>query len=397
MKKAKKILMIAMAVVMTGAIIACGVNSTPTNNEVTESPNNIGIQIWKIGGMGSISADKQILGQAVQHGTQLAVDEINMTGGIHGAIIDYYFEDDAGDSEKGITTYDTLKSWGIHFLIGPATNTPCMAVATKTAADHMFQITPTASSADILEGKSNVFQVCATNRSEGQAGARYIGENNMASRVAVIYDSSDPCSVGVYEAFIEEAVNYSYEIVSAEAFTDDSSTDFFNQLKKDKDAGAELLFLPIYCEQAAKIIAQADALEYKPTIFGCSGMDGILEVENFDKDLAEGVIFFTYFDTEQTDDYTKNFIEKYKAVYGEEPNQFAASAYDSVFIVKKAIEAAGVTPDMSVNDICEALKKAMTEITVDGVTGTGMTWNASGEVVKEPRAVVIKDGIYVDY
>ena len=63
------------------------------------------------------------------------------------------------------------------------------------------------------------------------------------------------------------------------------------------------------------------------------------------------------------------------------------------YIIKAAIEKAGATPDMSVSDLCEALKTAMTEITVDGVTGS-MTWSADGEPTKEPKAMIIKDGAY---
>ena len=78
-----------------------------------------------------------------------------------------------------------------------------------------------------------------------------------------------------------------------------------------------------------------------------------------------------------------------------EPNQFAADAYDGVYIVKQALEAAGCTADMRAADICEALVAQMTQISFTGLTGSDMTWNEEGQVSKAPTAYVIKDGAYV--
>ena len=105
-------------------------------------------------------------------------------------------------------------------------------------------------------------------------------------------------------------------------------------------------------------------------------------------------MLLTPFAADAEDEKTQTFTAAYKAAYNNEiPTQFAADAYDAIYIIKAAIEKAGATPDMSVSDLCEALKTAMTEITVDGVTGS-MTWSADGEPTKEPKAMIIKDGAY---
>ena len=134
---------------------------------------------------------------------------------------------------------------------------------------------------------------------------------------------------------------------------------------------------------------------YSPVFFGVDGMDGILSVENFDTKLAEGVMLLTPFAADAQDDLTVNFVKNYKEKYGDVPNQFAADAYDAVYIIKQALEAKNATPDMSTSDICEAVKAAMTEIEASGLTSSKMTWDASGEPNKEPKAVVIKEGAYV--
>jgi branched-chain amino acid transport system substrate-binding protein len=133
---------------------------------------------------------------------------------------------------------------------------------------------------------------------------------------------------------------------------------------------------------------------FTPIFFGVDGMDGILSVENFDTSLAEGVMLLTPFAADSSDEATQAFVKKYVETYGDTPNQFAADAYDSIYIIKAAIEAAGVTPDMSVEEIGTALTETITTISVDGLTGEGMTWDASGAVSKAPRAVIIKDGAY---
>lgn len=347
----------------------------------------------KIGGIGPTTGDAAVYGLAVKNAAQLAVDEINAAGGVNGMMLELNFQDDESDAEKAVNAYNTLKDWNMQVLVGTVTSTPCIAVAEKSAADNLFQLTPSGSAVECIANE-NVFRVCFSDPNQGKASAQYIGENSLASKVAVIYDSSSVYSSGIYETFAAEAANQNIEIVAAEAFTADSNKDFTVQLQKAKDSGAELLFLPIYYNEASLILAQAKTIGFAPTFFGCDGLDGILAVENFDTSLAEGVMLLTPFAADAEDDLTKNFVSTYDATYGGIPNQFAADAYDAVYAIKAAAEKAGITADMSASDICDALKTAMTEITVDGLTGTGMTWTADGEPNKEPKAVKIVDGVY---
>lgn len=349
-----------------------------------------------IGGIGPTTGGAAIYGKAAQNGAQIAVDEINEAGGINGYKIEYNFQDDQHDAEKSVNAYNTLKDWGMQILYGTVTTTPCIAVADKTAQDNMFQITPSASSTDVI-ANDNVFQVCFTDPNQGTASAQYIAETKLASKIGIIYDSSDVYSSGIEAKFVEEAKNQGLKIVSEEAFTADSKTDFTTQLQKAQSAGAELVFLPFYYQEASIVLTQANQMGYDPIFFGCDGMDGILDVENFDTSLAEGLILLTPFTADAEDEATQSFVTKYKEAYGDTPNQFAADGYDAIYTIKAAIEKAGVTPDMSVSDICEGLKGAMAEITVQGLTGgdEGLTWEATGEVSKQPKAMKIENGAYV--
>lgn len=210
----------------------------------------------------------------------------------------------------------------------------------------------------------------------------------------MIYDSSDVYSSGIYEKFVAEAESQSFEIVAAGAFTADNKTDFSVQLQQAKDAGADMVFLPIYYNEAALILKQASDMSFDVKFFGCDGLDGILGVKNFDASLTEGVMLLTPFAADATDDLTVKFVTTYQEKFNETPNQFAADGYDAIYTIKAAAEQAGITADMSNEEICTAMQTAMTQITVDGLTGEGITWDASGEPTKEPKAVVIKDGVY---
>jgi branched-chain amino acid transport system substrate-binding protein len=381
MKKMKRVL--SLLVVMSMAVASLAACGSATKDDK-----------FYIGGIGPVTGGAAVYGLNVKNAAELAVEEINKAGGINGKQIAFKFEDDEHDAEKSVNAYNTLKDWGMQILMGTVTSTPCKAVAAETFTDNMFELTPSASSVDVI-ANGNVFQVCFTDPNQGIASAQYIGSKGIATKVAVIYDSSDVYSSGIYEKFTQEAANQNFEIVAAEAFTADSKSDFSVQIQKAKDSGAELVFLPIYYSEATLILTQAASLGYDPIFFGCDGLDGILGVENFDTTLAEGVMLLTPFAADATDDATVKFVTAYKEKYGETPNQFAADAYDAIYIIKKAIEESGVKSDMSVSDMCDALKGVMPKLTVDGLTGAGMTWSATGEVNKAPRAVVIQNGTYV--
>ena len=386
--KMKKMLGLILTVSLAVAgLAACGAQGSTVSKGGAKGDK------FYIGAMGPLTGSNAVYGQHVKYGAEIAVKEINAAGGINGKQIEFKYEDDEHDPEKAVNAYNNLKDWGMQLLMGAVTSTPSIAVAEETKNDNMFQITPSGSSQDVIQ-YDNAFQVCFTDPNQGAASAKYISNQKLASKVAVIYDSSDVYSSGIYAKFAEESKNSNFEIVAAEAFTSDSKSDFSVQLQKAKDSGAELVFLPIYYQETTLILTQANDMGFDPIFFGCDGLDGILGVKNFNKALAEGVMLLTPFAADAPDEKTQNFVKQFQETYGELPNQFGADGYDAMYIIKAAIETAGVTPDMSTSETCDALKSAMTKITYDGLTGAGMTWAPTGEVNKEPRAVIIKNGAY---
>lgn len=386
----------ATGILSVAGLAACGNSGSSSAGSSTT---------FKLGNIGPLTGGAAIYGNATKNGAQLAVDEINAAGG--SIQFEHNCQDDEHDPEKSVNAYNNLKDWGLQVLVGPTTTNPCVAVSAETNSDNVFELTPSASSNDVIGGQEdadgnvttaredNVFQMCFTDPNQGTASAQYLAKKQLGTKIAVIYNNSDAYSAGVYKKFEAEAANQGLQIVSTSTFTDDNATDFSVQLNDAKNNGADLVFLPIYYTPAALILTQANGMGYEPDFFGCDGMDGILTVEGFDTKLAEGLMLLTPFVATATDEKTSAFTKAYKDAYGDEPIQFAADAYDCVYVVKELLEKTGCTPDMSASDICDKLKAAIADgYTYSGLTGENMSWKDTGEVSKEPKGMVIKDGVY---
>lgn len=402
--KLKKILAVVLSLLMVLSFAACtkapveengsDVDESNVNSENAGSLEKEGV--LKIGGIGPLTGDAALYGNAVKYGAELAVKEINAAGGINGYEVEYKMEDDMHDAEKSVNAYGALKDWGMQMLMGTVTSVPCTAVSNEAANDNMFLLTPSGSAVECLQAGDTLFRVCFSDHNQGIASADYIANNNVAKKIGIIFNSSDVYSTGIKDKFVEQAALKGLEIVATEAFTNDSATDFTAQLTNIKSKGAELVFLPIYTAPASLILQQANTMGFAPIFFGCDGLDGILSVENFDASLAEGVMLLTPFVANATDAATVNFVKGFKEISDEKYlNQFAADAYDAIYAIKAAAEKANVTPEMDVAATGDAMKAAMLEVSIDGVTGAGITWTADGEPSKEPKAVKIVNGEYV--
>ena len=384
----KKLFALTMAMVMAISLAACG----GSNSSESTDGNS-----FKVGVIGPLTGGAAIYGTCVANSAQIAVDEINALGG--DIQFDLMVEDDVNDAETSLNAYNALMDDGMQILVGTVTTTPALNVVPQAYEDRVFTITPSASGDDVIsiDNNDNVFQICFTDSNQGSRSAQYINEHFPDAKIAIIYKNDDQYSIGIRDNFKSEADARGMSIVYEGTFTEASQTDFNVQLAAAQSAGADLLFLPIYYTPASVILTQANAMGYAPTFFGVDGMDGILTAKNFDPSLAEGVYLLTPFSADAQDEMTQNFVSKYQEAYGEIPNQFGADAYDAIYTLYQAIQAAGVTADMSNEEICDALIEVMPTISVTGLTSAGseMTWDASGAVSKDPTAVIIENGTYV--
>ena len=384
-----KIVKGGVAAFMAMSLVACSSDSSSSSSDT-----------FKLGGSGPTTGDAAVYGLAVQRGAQIAIDEINEEGNVK---FEFNFQDDQADGEKAVTAFNTLADWGMQISLATTTSGAGQAVASLYDEEGIFAITPSGSSPAVIYQDSenekdpyeNVYQMCFSDPNQGVASADYISQHSdIGTKVGIIYRNDDSYSTGIYKKFKAEAEKVGLEVVSEQTFTN-GNTDYSVQVSACKEAGADVVFLPIYYQPASQILAEANKQGYDVNFFGCDGMDGILTMEGFDTSLAEGLYMLTPFSTDAEDEKTQNFVKKYEEEYGETPIQFAADAYDCVYAIAQALEDAGVSPSDSTEDITAALKKQFNSMTFNGITGTDVTWNKNGEVSKAPKAVIIQDGAYV--
>lgn len=346
----------------------------------------------KIAHIGPENGGAALYGTATSRGVQIAAEEINAAGGKYR--IEVVDQDDEHNPEKSLSAYEEAKNQGVQMIVGTTTSDPCIAVGEKAFADRMFMLTPSASSTKVTAGKDNVYQMCFTDPAQGVTAANYIADHQLGTKIAVITNLSDPYSTGIRDAFLDTLEARGLEVVSETEFNE-GDPEFSSQVNDAKNAGADLVFLPIYYGPASQIIQYAKSINYSPRFFGVDGMDGILGIPEFDVSLAEDVMLLCPFAASSPDEMTKKFVAAYEAKYGETPIQFAADSYDCVYALVQAAEKAGITADMDYKTCCELLIAAMQEIEYTGLTGTS-TWDATGAVTKEPKVYIIKDGAYAE-
>jgi len=378
MKKALSVLL--SAVMMLSVFTGCGSKKEDD-------------KVLFIGGSGPLTGDYATYGVSVKNGAELAVAEINAAGGVKGYTFKVDLQDDQADPQQAVQAYANLMDDGMEVSLGGVTSGACIAVTDEVKKDGLLMLTPSGSQLECTQ-YDNCFRVCFEDANQGLYASNFIKENNVGQKVAILYEKSNDYSNGLRDSFVAQSKENGLNIVCEQSFTNQSNTDFSVQLQAIKDSGADLLFLPLYAQEAAYVITQANK-NLDVVFFGCDGLDGILEkigAENLA--LTEGVMLLTPFAADSTTEPTASFTKNYKAEYGTTPDQFAADAYDAVYAIAEAFKLAESEP--GTDEFNAEMVAAMTEITVVGTTGT-MSWDATGEPDKNASAVVIKNGAYVAY
>lgn len=386
----KKFLAGAMALVMMFSFAACssgGDVEQPSDSESNTEDSAEGSDTFLIGGIGPLTGGAASYGNSVKQGAEIAIAEINEAGGVKVGDASYTlaldFQDDESSEDKAITAYNSLMDKGMQAMIGTVTSAPCIAVKELTKQDNILQITPSGSAIECITDAPNVFRLCFTDPLQGTTMADFVKDQGF-TKAAVIFNNSDDYSTGMKNAFVEQVKTNGGEVVTEEAFNE-GDVDFSTQLTKIKSTDAEIIFCPVYYEAAAYITQQAKELGMNLPFIGGDGWDGIL-AQVTDPATIEGAVFLSPFLATDEAEEVAGFVSKYQQKYSSTPDQFAADGYDTVYVIKAAMEKAGSIES-------EDMIAAMTEITVDGITGS-MSFSEDGEPDKSAKFVVIKDGQY---
>lgn len=374
MKKLTRIIVLALVAVFVLAV-ACSCGGSENTNKT-----------YFIGATGPLTGGASSYGISVNQGAQLAIDEINAAGGLNGVKFSYEMINDEHDASKVTSAYDTLKSKGMQASIGSVTSAPCLQFASLSLDDNLFFITPSSSAADVIEG-DNAYRICFGDPDQGIIVADTLAEEY--TKIGVIYNSDDAYSSGIYEAFAGQMGELNREF-TATSFTESTKAVFTTQLQTLKAAGCEVIFLPIYYQEAFLIIKEAKSMNYEANFFGCDGLDGIVGYAGNEASILTGVKYFTPFDAASEDEVASAFVEAYEAKYGKTPDQFAADGYDAVMVIYKAMKKAGVNDvNISASALCDKITEVLNgDFTFKGATGT-MTWDESGAPTKAPIIVTI--------
>jgi branched-chain amino acid transport system substrate-binding protein len=337
----------------------------------------------KIGAISPNTGDLAAYGEAVSNGIDVA--EINAAGGVLGRPLEITHMDDKGDSTEGANAFNKLVSDGVKAIIGSVTSGVTQGLGLLAMDEGMLLLTPTATADTVTDGLTGVFRACYKDSFQGEVAAKLAVDLGV-KKVAVLYASGDPYSAGLYESFKAAAASLGLELVAEESTAGVHDTDFTTQLTNIVASGAELIFAPFYYDTVGpNIVPQARNAGFTGYFAGADGWDGTIPNMVEDKTLYNKSYFVNHYAADDPSEKVQGFVKAYTDMFGAESlNALAALAYDSVYMLKKAIETAGT-------DDTAAIITAMTGMSFEGVTGS-FTLDESGTPAKAAPVIELIDG-----
>ena len=339
----------------------------------------------KVGAISPNTGDLAAYGEAVSNGIDLAVAEINAAGGVLGRPLEVTHMDDKFDATEGANAFNKLVSDGVCAIIGSVTSGITAGLGTLADAEGMLLLTPTATADTVTEGLKGVFRACYKDSFQGEVAAKLAVDLGV-KKVAVLYASGDTYSSGLYESFKAAAATQGLELVATESSSSTSDIDYTAQLTNIVNSGAELIFAPYYYSSVGPyIVPQARAAGFTGYFAGADGWDGTIGKMVEDKSLYNKSYFVNHYAPDDPSEVVQNFVKGYTDTYGAESlNALAALAYDSVYMLKQAIETAQT-------DETAKIIEAMTGMTFSGVTGS-FTLDETGTPAKAAPVIEYVDG-----
>lgn len=381
-KFSTKFVAASAAAVMALSLAGCSGGSMDDSSSSSTKASGDSITI---GTVTTNSGTAAAYGEAEVKGFELAVSEINAKGGINGKKVKLESMDDKGDATEASNAYNKLAGDNnVLAVAGPTISATTAAVAPLADQSKLVTIAPAATS-DSIETGNYLFRTCFKDSYQGEVAARFAAENLKVKKVAVLYGTGDPYSSGVGEAFAKAAEKLGLEVVDKESSSSADDTEYSAQLQKIQASGAELLYAPYYYSVAGPyIIPQARSVGFEGYVMGPDGYDGLKLTG--DKSQYNKTYYTTHYSADDnTNTKVQDFIKSYKSKNNAEPNTFAALGYDTIYMIKQAIEKAGE------NATREDVRNAVAGMTFDGVTGK-FTMDKSGSPTKSVTVLEMKDG-----
>jgi branched-chain amino acid transport system substrate-binding protein len=306
----------------------------------------------KIGGIFPLSGEVAVYGVEARKGVILAIEEINAAGGINGKKIDLVYEDDEGNPEKSVNAYNKLTAKNkVNVIIGSLTSGCTIAITSKAQAQKVIVVAPAATAENITNAGDFIFRACFTDAFQGAVGGRFVADELGTKKAAVLYDNGNDYSVGLKDGFIAAFERQGGAVVANESYTG-TDVDFNAQITKIKVANPDIVYLPDYYNKVALIAKQLRAQGINTPIAGGDGWDGL--TENAGDEVLNGY-YSNHYAADSTDVKVQNFVKAFQAKFGSVPNSFAALGYDSMYLVRDAMLAAGSFDSTAVKDALAAI------------------------------------------
>ncbi|MBR0487236.1 MAG: ABC transporter substrate-binding protein [Treponema sp.] len=340
--------------------------------------------VIKVGSIGPLSGPVAVYGVECKNGIELAVEEINAAGGVNGKMLKIVAEDDEGNPEKSVSAYKKLTTKdGIKLVIGSLTSGCTQAITQLAQAQKVLQIAPAATAPAITDAGNFIFRTCFIDPFQGTVGGKFSYDTLGSRKAAVLYDIGNDYSVGLTDNFVATFEALGGKIVAKESYAT-GDKDFNAQLTKIKNANPDVVYLPDYYGTVALIAKQLRAQGINTPIVGADGWDG-MNNDNAGDEVLNG-FYSNHYATDSTEGAVQKFVEAFQAKYNKVPNAFAALGYDSVYMLKDAIAAAGSADS-------EAVRDALEKTDGDYVTGH-LTFDDKRNPIKSAvmLEVIRKDG-----
>jgi branched-chain amino acid transport system substrate-binding protein len=340
----------------------------------------------KVGEYASLTGSEATFGQSSHKGTQLAVDELNASGGVLGKKIQLLTEDNQSQAGQSATVVRKLiSSDGVVAILGEVASSRSLEAAPICQQNKIPMISPASTNPKVTEAGDYIFRVCFIDPFQGTVMANFARKTLKLQNVAVLTDVKSDYSVGLAKFFKAGVVAGGGKIAVEQNYSG-GDKDFNAQLTSIKASNPDGIFVPGYYTEVGLIALQAKQLGLTVPIFGGDGWESSSLVPIGGVAL-EGDYFSTHFSPEDTSPAVQNFVKQYKQKFNETPDAMAALGYDSVMILADAMKKTGSTDGAKVRDALAAEKD------FPGVTGN-LTMDANRNASKPAVILAIKNGTF---
>ncbi len=387
-KQSKFIILFLVVVLAVGLLSGCGkkqeIDGADTSQEETGTGDKAKEEI-KIGTLGPLTGDVASYGVSTKNGVEIAVDEFNKGGGMNGRPIRLISEDTRGEqTETANAASKLIERDKVTAIVGGVISSETMTAGPITNDAKVVMISSSSTAVGVPEIGDYVFRNCLSDEVQAVQLAEFAVEELGLEKFAIMFTNND-YGLSLRDAFEKRAKELA-EVTGIETYND-GEKDFRTQLTKLKGKNPDALYIAGYYTEAAKIAQQAKDQGLDVVILGADGFYSPILLE-LGREAVEGAVFTAGFFTDDPAENAQKFVKAYKDKFNDEPDMFAAQAYDAAMILLTAIENAGGVGG-------EAHQKEMLKIkNYPGVTGS-TSFTPIGDVIKDIIILKVENGKFI--